>query len=101
MTNNKGQWAVDNEKTCSHCGKGDITVHEGGRMCGCDNCHSLFRYPSMVPFPTTCEGPVNGSALWALVDYLSEVPEDVKVPGVPRIQLSEYAGKRIATWRDE
>lgn len=37
---------------CPYCEKGEIHVLSNERMCGCDACHSLFRYPSMVPFPT-------------------------------------------------
>lgn len=33
---------------CIKCSKGELHVHEGGRMCGCEECHQLFHYPSMV-----------------------------------------------------
>ena len=83
---------------CPHCKKGEIHVHPGGRMCGCDQCHSVFRYPEMIPFPTQFEGTPNGSAAWALVEFLAEVPE---APKVPKVNVSRYGGKVIATWGDD
>jgi hypothetical protein len=74
---------------CPHCKKGEIHVHPGGRMCGCDTCHSVFRYPSMVPFPVQHVGAPNGSALWALAE---EVVKE------PKVETSHYGGKYIATF---
>ena len=76
-----------NEKpvTCPHCKAmnephpGTLYLHEGGQMCGCDTCKSLFRYPSMIPFPTMSVGTPNPSALWDLVEYIAEI-EAAEVP---------------------
>ena len=43
-------------------------------MCGCDACFSLFKYPSMIPFPTLqSEGTPNPRAVWALVEYIAKL----------------------------
>ena len=64
---------------CPYCKKGDLHIHPGGRKCGCDECHSVFNYPSLIPFPTLSVGTPNPSALWDLVEYIAEI-EAAEVP---------------------
>ena len=32
---------------CKKCKSGELHLHRDGRMCGCEKCNQLFRYPSM------------------------------------------------------
>jgi hypothetical protein len=107
MNKDGGQWTVDGETICPYCKAngeehpGILSLHPDKRMCGCDTCHSVFRYPSLLPFPTQFEGTPNGSAAWALVEFPSDLPEEAEaptMPGVPKIRVSQYGDKRIATW---
>lgn len=94
--------AVSSQRSvCPHCKKGEIHVHPGGRMCGCDTCFSIFRYPSMVPFPVLptveTEGEPNQSALANLAEYVAEV----SATEVVKVRTNHFAGKYIATFSDE
>ena len=35
------------EELCPNCHKPDLWLHPAGRVCGCDNCKSVFSYPEL------------------------------------------------------
>ena len=64
-------------------------------MCGCDECHSVFSYPGMVPLETLpSDGRPNPSALWALVEYIAEV-DAADNPKVPEVLVRNSFGRKF------